>query len=83
MDFENEAHLLARYPQAFRKVFMLRSYADSSNRQVEIPDPYWGDEADVRGCYQILEECIRNLVKTLSRERQGSDAGVQEFSGSR
>ena len=82
MDFENEAHLLARYPQIFRKVFMLRSYAYRSNRQVEIPDPYWGDEAEVRACYQILDECIRNLVKTLSRKPQGSEVRVQE-SGSR
>ena len=77
MDFENEAHLLARYPRIFRKVFMLRSYDDNSNRQVEIPDPYWGDEAEVRACYRILDECIRNLVKTLSRKRQGSEVACR------
>jgi len=64
MDFRNEAQLLARHPDMWRKVRLLGACALDSQKR-EIPDPYWGDEAEVRRCYQELDQCIRNLVKAF------------------
>ena len=82
MDYENEAQLLARYPQASPKVFMLGSYAENSGRQIEIPDPYRGDEAEVRDCYRMLEGCVRNLSREVMVERDRENAGARELSKS-
>ena len=65
MDFQNKAELLARFPQAERKIFMLSAYAEGSRRYREIDDPYFGDEEEVRRCYALLRTCVHNLVKSL------------------
>lgn len=63
MDFHNLVELLAQFPEAKRKIFMLSNYCESEQR--EIPDPYLGDEEGVRRCYKTLEICIRNLAASL------------------
>jgi hypothetical protein len=45
---------------------MLSAFADASYGQIEIRDPYYGDENETRRCYGILDQCIRNLVTELS-----------------
>jgi protein-tyrosine-phosphatase/predicted ATP-grasp superfamily ATP-dependent carboligase len=65
MDFQNKAELLARFPEAERKIFMLSAYADGSQRYREIDDPYFGGEEEVRRCYALLQTCVHNLVKSL------------------
>ena len=82
MDRENEALVRARYPQSAHKVFMLSAYADVSYHQLEIPDPYWGDEAEVRRCYRILEGCIHNLAKSLFPDWRSDAAKARELSTS-
>jgi protein-tyrosine-phosphatase len=82
MDYENEAQVLARYPQAAQKIFMLGTYADESYHQVEIPDPYWGDEAEVRGCYKILQGCLHNLARSLFPDWRSDGAKARELSTS-
>lgn len=68
MDYENLAELLARFPQAKDKIFMLSAYADGPLRYREIPDPYFGDIAETRRCYAVLQTCVRNLVASLSHQ---------------
>jgi len=65
MDFQNKAELLARFPEAELKIFMLSAYARGSQRGREIPDPYFGDEDTVRRCYALLQDCIQNLVHSV------------------
>jgi protein-tyrosine-phosphatase len=66
MDFENLAELLARYPDASDKIFMLSAYAEATQQYREIPDPYFGNVEETRRCYKTLQTCVRNLVSTLS-----------------
>ena len=67
MDLENMAELLARYPHASGKIFMLSAYAEGAQQYREIPDPYFGDVEETRRCYETLQTCVRNLVSTLSQ----------------
>jgi protein-tyrosine-phosphatase len=74
MDFQNKAELLARFPDAERKIFMLSAYAEGAQRYREIDDPYFGDEDEVRRCYALLQTCVHNLVKSLWPIDQRSSA---------
>ena len=82
MDYENEALVRTRYPQSAHKVFMLSACADESYHQVEIPDPYWGDEAEVRQCYRIIEGCIHNLAMSLFPDAPSDSSKARELSTS-
>jgi protein-tyrosine-phosphatase/predicted ATP-grasp superfamily ATP-dependent carboligase len=66
MDFLNKAELVALYPQAGQKIFMLSAYAEPPLRYREIPDPFYGDVEATRRCYRLLMTCVHNLVKSLS-----------------
>ena len=67
MDYLNEARLLNSCPEVKRKTFVLGAYLrDPAFRSVEIPDPYYGTEADIRQCYQTLDRCVASLCKELS-----------------
>lgn len=67
MDHRNEAELLARYPEAKNKVFMLGAIeAKGSSRYAVIPDPYGGTTEDVRQCYETLKSCAQRLAVGLS-----------------
>jgi protein-tyrosine-phosphatase/predicted ATP-grasp superfamily ATP-dependent carboligase len=65
MDFQNKAELLARFPEASDKIFMLSAYAEGGQRFREIADPYFGDENEVRRCYKVIQTCVHNLIKSL------------------
>jgi protein-tyrosine-phosphatase len=67
MDRSNQVEFLSLYPDAERKLFMLGTYAVP--KLSEIPDPFMGDEEDLRRCYRDLELCLRNLVRDLSGEQ--------------
>lgn len=73
MDFLNQAELLALYPHAAQKIFMLSAYAEPPLRYREIPDPYYGDEEATRRCYAVLMTCVRNLVKSVCPAGQHPD----------
>lgn len=65
MDFQNKAELLARFPEAEHKIFLLSAYADGTQRYREIADPYFGGEEEVRQCYAIVQACVYNLAHSL------------------
>ena len=84
MDYLNEAELLARYPQAAAKVFLLGAYRRCHWRQAEIDDPYRGNQEDIRHCYDCLEVCVDELARRLqssvgSAEEQVLDAHSVAF----
>lgn len=62
MDFQNKAELLALYPEAQEKFFMLSAYAQGPWQYREIPDPYLGDLETTRYCARQLQTCVQNLL---------------------
>lgn len=62
MDFQNKAELLALFPEAKNKIYMLAAYASRSERCREIPDPYFGDQEYTQNCYAAIQQCIANLA---------------------
>lgn len=69
MDFQNKAELLANFPQAKNKIFMLGAYAAAPAASCEIADPYFGDQDEARRCYRVLQACIDNLAESLWPKR--------------
>jgi protein-tyrosine phosphatase len=68
MDYANGAELLSRYHQARRKVHMLGAFAEGrASSLAEIRDPFSGDAADVRRCYELIACCTRNVASILAR----------------
>lgn len=67
MDHRNEAGLITRFPDAEDRVFLLG--IDSSGGGVEIADPYTGDIEEVRRAGRVIQDEIRNLVRTIREAR--------------
>jgi protein-tyrosine-phosphatase/predicted ATP-grasp superfamily ATP-dependent carboligase len=68
MDFLGEVKLLARYPEAGHKIFMLGAIDKERREQsIEIVDPFAGDTRDIRRCYEILQSKTHSLVRLLSQ----------------
>jgi protein-tyrosine phosphatase len=65
MDYRNEAELLTRFPRARGKVWLLREYLWRRGKELEIPDPYLGDEAEVRRVCEELHRCVVELTRRL------------------
>jgi len=65
MDFQNQAELLTRFPQAHDKIFLLSDYAEGAQRGRAIADPYFGDQNETSRCYAVLQTCVNNLVKSV------------------
>lgn len=63
MDYENLVHLRSRYQLRDEKVFLLGQFARP--RQLQIRDPYYGDQEETRRCYAILKQCVENVVETM------------------
>jgi len=61
MDYLNEAKLLARFPHAELKVFLLGAFGDPRDASLVIPDPYTGSLSDVRQCYETLSHRVHAL----------------------
>ena len=73
MDYQNQVQLLSRHPGSREKVFMLSAYAGEGYRFVEIRDPYFSDEEGTRRCYEILNTCISNLIRSLALESKSEN----------
>jgi len=67
MDCRNVVELIARFPAAKEKLYMLGAYAKYGRESVEIEDPFYGGEEATRHCYQCLRNCIDNLIAGLLR----------------
>lgn len=86
MDSFNEADLLARFPEARDKVFLMGDFChDGRYRGAEIFDPYDEGEAGIRLCYDRLEGSISGLVAAIfppveqARQRAWNIPLVAEF----
>jgi protein-tyrosine-phosphatase len=65
MDYRNQVELLAQYPEAKERIFMLRVYERAADRRAEILDPYYGDLDETRECYRLLQKCIHNVASDV------------------
>jgi protein-tyrosine-phosphatase len=70
MDFQNQAELLIKSPNAQDKILLLSAYAERGQRYREIPNPYFGDQEAARNCYAVLQTCINNLARTMVASRK-------------
>ena len=67
MDSLNEAGLLDKYPQTWKKLYRLGSFQENGNfKETEIKDPYNGDIDDIRRCYKILKSAVQNLAVSMT-----------------
>jgi protein-tyrosine phosphatase len=69
MDFQNMAELLALYPEAKSKLFMVTAFLEGARRGREIADPYFGNLDTTRACYAMLQTCIGALTNELMSSR--------------
>jgi predicted ATP-grasp superfamily ATP-dependent carboligase/protein-tyrosine-phosphatase len=76
MDNLNEARMRVLYPDAKQKVFYLGAYNKKTGARynAKIGDPDRGTLADIRACYQTLDDCIRQLTAAF---RQSAAPGGQ------
>lgn len=65
-DAENEAAVLARYPDAGDKTFLLTEFEDGVMRGRAIDDPYSGGMAAFEQSYLMIEEGVRALSMYLN-----------------
>jgi len=67
MDVQNAAEFIFRFPNASEKVFFLRQFsAQHHGGACDIPDPYPGDELDMRNCCYVLQECVERLAAEIT-----------------
>ena len=70
LDFLIEAELRGRFPHASHKILPLHAEGgDRPPRPIEIPDPYDGDVAEIRRCYELLLSCVRRQAQELCVRR--------------
>jgi len=67
MDRDNEARLVARFPNAGRKLVLLGLFAPERGDPV-IPDPFSGTEEVVAACYARIERAVQGLAEALRRQ---------------
>jgi protein-tyrosine phosphatase len=72
MDRVNEARLLARYPQARKKLLLLGSFAPQRLVADEIPDPYNADDNAIRQCYEVISRCVNQVSSCLGLAENSS-----------
>jgi len=60
-----EAEIRGHYPQAAGKIALLHADGGPRPRPIEIPDPYEGDVAGIRRCYELLDACVRRQAEEL------------------
>jgi protein-tyrosine phosphatase len=65
MDFQNKAELLAQFPEARERIYMLSAYAENGRRYREIADPYFGDQDQADRCFTLLLTCVHNLAESV------------------
>jgi protein-tyrosine-phosphatase len=71
MEPEHLRELLYHRSEVASKVFLLRHFAPSGDRDRAIADPYGRDVDAYRSCFQEIKECVEVLFDWLSGVRCG------------
>lgn len=68
MDAANERYtrMLKNSPKYGHKILKMRLFDDKKS-QLDVEDPYWGDQEDFDICYQILHESCTNLLAHIRK----------------
>jgi protein-tyrosine-phosphatase len=66
MEWQQRNRVIKLYPQARRKVFLLRQFYDQSVR--EVADPYSGTLEDFQSCFSMIKKACDELVKRMLPE---------------
>lgn len=66
MDRKNIRHILEKWPQAFKKTFLL---GNLGNSPCDIPDPYRKDVTEYSKAYTRIDSLIETLIKKLKIEQ--------------
>jgi protein-tyrosine phosphatase len=69
MEPEHRRELLHYRAEAATKVFLVRHFASSGDRDRAIADPYGMDMEAYRLCFQEIRECVESLFHWLSGVR--------------
>ena len=64
MDEANYRHITTMHPGIGAEVVRMCDYC-KKHQLAEVPDPYYGEEADFNEVLDILEDACANLLKTL------------------
>jgi protein-tyrosine phosphatase len=71
MEPEHRRELLYHRSEAASKIFLLRYFAPSGDRDRAIADPYGMDMETYRLCFEEIRECVESLFHWLSGVRSG------------
>lgn len=63
MEWQQRCRLLKLYPQAKRKVFLLRQFYDQSVK--EVADPYSGTLEDFQTCFSMIRQACDVLISQM------------------
>jgi protein-tyrosine phosphatase len=74
MDTANAAEFLLLYPREKAKLFFLRQFSRQNPKGRDIPDPYPGDEDDMRRCCGVIEDCVAGLADKLAGQAKRSES---------
>lgn len=74
MDRSHQRELLAkaRSDEERAKVRLLREFDAESNGDLDVPDPYFGGQADFEEVLTIIERSLRQFISTLSKSGYGN-----------
>jgi protein-tyrosine phosphatase len=56
---------LARGPQDIAKLRLLRSYDPAAGTRLDVPDPYYGNDADFEHVLELCEAAMPRLIRDI------------------
>jgi protein-tyrosine phosphatase len=56
---------LARGPQDVAKIRLLRSYDPAAGTRLDVPDPYYGNDAAFEGTLELVEAAMPKLIRDI------------------
>ena len=70
MDRHNRRDLLAlaRTPEQRAKIRLLREFDPQTHGEIDVPDPWYGGQAEFESVYTVIERSVRGLLDALQRE---------------
>lgn len=70
MENSHKVELVARFPEAADKTFLMRRFARFGSRNRGIADPYGLEYDAYRFCYLDIEDAVSGLVDSLIKNRE-------------
>jgi protein-tyrosine phosphatase len=71
LDRSHHQNLRSLCPDA-RRMALLRSFDPASGAAADVPDPYYGDDAEFDSCLAMIEAGCRGVVVELARMCEGT-----------